>query len=286
MSKKSTEVAAGGLIWRDRDGTVEVLVAHRPRYSDWAFPKGKVDGDESLIECALREVWEETGFKCRVGRYLGTTEFTRPSGRDKEVSYWAMQAVGGAFTPNGEVDQIVWVAVSDLDQRLSYALDIEFVTSLERSWTSEPNRILLTRHAHAGDRATWKGDDAVRPLSARGYEQAKGLVDQLAPFGIDRIVSSPAVRCLETVEPLAANRSLVPKTSNALSEEAKRSKIHGALEKHRFGSTLLCTHGPVLGVALHHLLKTTKAPMKKGSTWVLDYHGHQLAQACYLSPPS
>jgi len=287
MSGKSTELAAGGLIWRRRTTGTELLLAHRPRYDDWAFPKGKLDKGESLIECARREVEEETGFRCAVGRHLGTTDFTRPDGTDKQVSYWAMEAVGGAFEPNSEVDRVEWVGVERLRDRLSYALDIDFIAGLDPSWTTPPDRILLTRHAHAGDRTKWKGkNDAKRPISKKGRRQAMGLVDQLRPFAIDRIISSPARRCLETVEPLAADRRLPVEGAKELWEESGKKKVARVLRAHGIGSTVMSTHGPNVALAMVELTGAVNPKqMEKGSTWVLDLDGGRVAAASYLSPP-
>ena len=288
MSANSIEQAAGGLIWRRRTNGAELLIAHRPRYDDWAFPKGKLDRGESLIACALREVEEETGLRCRAGRHLGTTEFTKPGGTTKQVTYWAMEAIGGAFEPNDEVDKVEWVGIAQLAQRLSYALDIDFVAGLDPSWTSPPDRLLVTRHAHAGDRSKWKGKkDARRPLSKKGRRQAKGLVDLLRPFAIDRVLSSPATRCTETVAGVADERRLRVEESKSLWEEAGRKRVAKLVDRSRIGTTLLSTHGPIVVKILEQLLGAAEAGrLEKGSTWVFDLHGHEVTASSYLSPPS
>ncbi len=115
--------AAGGIIAND-DG--EFLVIHRPKYDDWSFPKGKLDNGEELADCALREVLEETGFLCQLGDRIGTVSYTDRKGRSKEVHYWRMDVVEGSFEPNEEVDQIVWLTVPNVTNRLSYEHDQEF----------------------------------------------------------------------------------------------------------------------------------------------------------------
>jgi 8-oxo-dGTP diphosphatase len=123
--------AAGGVIWRvDVHGSTEVLLVHRPRYDDWSLPKGKRDRGETALECALREVWEETGLRCVPGPELCTARYVDRKGREKRVRYWSMRAASGSFTPNDEVDEVRWVADMGLADQLSYAHDLVVVESL------------------------------------------------------------------------------------------------------------------------------------------------------------
>jgi 8-oxo-dGTP diphosphatase len=116
--------AAGGVVWRrSAGGPVRILVVHRPRYGDWSLPKGKADAGESDAECALREVWEETGLTCVLGPELPSTRYRDNRGRDKVVRYWAMEPVEGSFTPNSEIDEIRWLPVDDAVPLLSYDHD-------------------------------------------------------------------------------------------------------------------------------------------------------------------
>ena len=113
--------AAGGVVVRDGD----VVLVHRPKYDDWSFPKGKAEEDESDEDCALREVREETGLRCRLADELPSTEYIDSRGRPKRVRWWRMEPVGDdGFTPNDEVDEVRWVAPDEASSLLSYERDL------------------------------------------------------------------------------------------------------------------------------------------------------------------
>jgi 8-oxo-dGTP pyrophosphatase MutT (NUDIX family) len=118
--------AAGGLVWRrGDDGGIEILIVHRPKYDDWTLPKGKLDPGEDHVQAALREVEEETGLRPVLGPELPSTEYDDRFGRPKRVRYWAMEAVGGRFEPNREVDEVRWLPPGRARQMLSYDRDGE-----------------------------------------------------------------------------------------------------------------------------------------------------------------
>ena len=116
--------AAGGVVCRvGPSGETEIAIIHRPVYDDWTLPKGKVEPDETPEDCALREVREETGFKCELVRPLGCTAYVDRRGRDKMACYWVMQVLGGRFRPGIEVDKLVWMSVDQAVKRLTYGRD-------------------------------------------------------------------------------------------------------------------------------------------------------------------
>ncbi len=112
--------AAGGVVVRDGS----VLVVHRPKYDDWTFPKGKALPDESDEDCAVREVHEETGLRCALRDELPTTHYIDAKGRPKRVRWWRMHALGDdGFTPNDEVDELLWADPHAAAELLTYPRD-------------------------------------------------------------------------------------------------------------------------------------------------------------------
>ena len=135
MDPDAAEVkASGGVVWRRADdGSLELVVVHRPRYDDWSLPKGKLDPGESWEEAALREVEEEVGLRCRLGDELPPVSYRDNKGRAKVVRYWLMEPEddGSPFTPNDEVDDMRWVDVDEAAGLLSYPHDAELVRAVE-----------------------------------------------------------------------------------------------------------------------------------------------------------
>ncbi len=286
MTDHRVESAAGGVVWRDRGRGVEVLLVHRPKYGDWTFPKGKLERGESLVECARREVLEESGVRAGIGRYLGHVSYFKRISIPKEVHYWAMRAESVAFEPCAEVDRIRWVAEASLADRVSYVTERRLVACLENGWRGPADRILLTRHARAGARGGWRGDDSARPLSERGRSQAEAIVRQLEGFNIDTILTSHAIRCRETVGPLAEARRLVPEITGGLWEEAGVDEVRALVEDRPAGTSLFCSHRPILQAAMRTLIRDrADLPLAKGSTWVFDFRAGDLATANYLAAP-
>jgi 8-oxo-dGTP diphosphatase len=125
--------AAGCVVWRanpDKPHKKQVLVIHRPHRSDWTHPKGKLDPLETELECALREVAEETGVTGRVGAELPLVEYSDHRERPKAVRYWLLEYQAGEFKPNNEVDKILWLSPKKAAAKLTYAHDVELLDHL------------------------------------------------------------------------------------------------------------------------------------------------------------
>lgn len=131
--------------------------------------------------------------------------------------------------------------------------------------------VLLVRHAEAGDRDRWGPRDDLRPLDTHGEEQARALVDQLAEFAVDRVLSSPFVRCTQTVVPLAAARGLAVEPADELAEGEGPAAL--ALVRRLLPGpdhTVLCSHGDVVEEVLDALGVERHDVTDKGATWVLE----------------
>lgn len=148
--------------------------------------------------------------------------------------------------------------------------------------------VYLVRHAKAGSRRNWSGDDAERPLSRPGSKQAEQLADALEHVGISRIVSSPFVRCVQTVEPVAGRLRIPVDRSDALAEGATTAEAVELFEKLATENAVLCSHGDVLSDLLMYLadhgLRLEDFRLEKGSVWVVECDHGRPTSARYVSP--
>lgn len=194
-----------GRLWRAAGRSREVALIHRPKYDDWSFPKGKRDPGEHVLQTAVREVAEETGLQVILGRPLTQALYDR-GGRPKRVDYWVARPVPDgpdSFQPNDEVDTLEWVPMDAAPGRLTYPHD---ALMLEEFTVGPADTVpfVLLRHASAGGKDSWKGDDLDRPLDAHGAAEADLLSRLLACYGTSRVITSAAERCVATVRPYAA----------------------------------------------------------------------------------
>ncbi len=284
--------ASGGLVFRQLGEKLELLVVHRPRYDDWSLPKGKDDPGETPQQAARREVMEETGVSARIVKQLGAVEYETFGGNPKIVQYFAMRRIEESpFAPNEEVDEIAWLTPKRAIRRLTYEFDRDLVSSASLKALARTGLIFLVRHANAGDRATWTESDHSRPLSKRGHRQSAALAELLAEFGVDQILSSPFVRCEQTVEPLAHAVGLTVELAGQLAE-GTGSTAAELIASTAGKNVVMCSHGDVIPSILELLqrqgtvLKSDNGILdcKKASVWVVAVDNGFATEAHYLPP--
>lgn len=289
----ATVLAAGGLLWRGEKSELEVALVHRPKYDDWALPKGKVDPGEQLVVTARREVAEETGAVAVCGRTVGEQRYRVAAG-DKYIRYWAMtpQDPDSGFTPGAEIDALEWLAPAEASRRLSYNHD----RKLLNAFTKGPRRtttMLIVRHGRAGDKHRWKHDDRLRPLDDDGRAQAellRAVVPCYAPRGC---ISAEPNRCVQTVWPAAADLGLSVHTEPLLGNASYAADPEASvrwLREVAVGNEpmLLCSQGEVIPDLIRRVARGSGVQLRriratKGSLWALSFVGAQLVDADYFA---
>jgi hypothetical protein len=175
---------------------------------------------------AIREVGEETGAIAAASRRVGRVRYS-VDGRSKVVRYWSMRYLGGDFVPNDEVDSMAWLSAEQARDRLSYDTDRSMVDVVADS-ALPTSLVLLIRHARAGKRAAWKGEDILRPLDSIGRRQAIALAPLVGAFHPQRVVSADPLRCIQTVQPLVEQSGLSIEVDPAFSDEGYRQRSETA----------------------------------------------------------
>lgn len=292
--------AAGGVLWRPaQESGVELGIIHRPRYDDWTLPKGKLSPGETELEGAVREVYEETGYRTRVGRSLGQVHYMKASGDDerpKVVRYWAMEATGGGFGPTREVDELVWVDPEKAAETVTFDRDRDVLARFV-SAPAATTSVLLVRHASAGSRSKWEGDDRRRPLDELGWEQSEDLVRLLSRFGMTRIVSADYVRCEQTVQPYSEAIGAPVEKDPVFSERGypghETQAVNALRDYGQSGQhTIVCSQGDVIPDLLARLSDEDHVDIgepvagKKGSLWALSFDEKHLVSAEHFPPPA
>jgi 8-oxo-dGTP pyrophosphatase MutT (NUDIX family) len=287
--------AAGGVVWRPREGGVAVAVVHRPRYDDWSLPKGKRRPGEHLLGTARREVAEETGQGTRLGRSLGSSRYpvlVKGVRTPKQVLWWSMRSTGEQPMSGSEVDEVRWLAPQDAIGLLTHRHEVEVMRRF-LDGPLEPSMVLLVRHASAGSRKRWSGDDDLRPLDAAGRAQAVALGEVLAAFDPARIVAAPPLRCLQTVLPLAERLQLPVRVEPLLAERAHaRNPVAspGAVRRQADSpASVACSQGGLIPDALsalgHGCAGSRRPSARKASVWILAFDGDRALPAAYVSSP-
>ena len=270
----ATVVAAGAVCWRIVDGKTRVLLVHREARADVSLPKGKLDPGETPPQTAVREVEEETGIRVALGVPLGPVEYTLGGGRGKVVHYWAAEVSDDAiaastFSPNSEIARLEWLSIDKARKALSYDRDrdvLDRFAELVDSGRARTFAVIALRHGKAIPPASWDGPDSSRPLLHRGLDQAQKIAPAIAAYRPVKLISSPAARCLGTVEPLAQLTGLPVKLAVGISQEAYESddsSVRSIVTKRlmRRQTVVLCSHGPVLPDIIEDVATATGTTM-------------------------
>jgi 8-oxo-(d)GTP phosphatase len=284
--------AAGAVLSRHAASGDEVALIHRSRYDDWSLPKGKREPGEHLLTTAVREVAEETGIRVILGRRLGLARY-QSLGQPKRVDYWAARPAdpdgGEDFVPNDEVDALDWLPFPAAPGRLSYQRDMSLLAEFARR-PADTVPFILLRHASAGSKRAWSGEDLDRPLDPGGAADAEHLARLLSCFGSCRVISSAAERCVATVRPYAALTGAAIEIDAGFTVSQASGAAPGAIK--RAGQivddglpTVVCGHGENLPPLLHAICARLGArrpkgpPLRKAAWWVLHAAGGSLAGA-------
>jgi len=210
-------------------------------------------------------------------------------GRDrlKLVKYWLMKAKKGRFEPNDEVDRVEWVGLHGAQALLTYNRDARLVERAHAHLTNPTStRVYLVRHGNAGVRSRWKGPDKKRPLTERGQQQSLGIAEILARHPISDVWSSKALRCIETVCPIADNLGIEVQTTSQLKEFTDLDVIYDYLASLGPGSIVLSSHKDWIGPLLKDLdagdakLRGTRK-WPKASVWILDLVNGKVVSGFY-----
>ena len=285
--------AAGGLIFRrSPKGNIKILIAHRPAYDDWSLPKGKADRGETPQETAVREVLEETGYHCRIVAPVGTTRHRIRNGV-KEVNWYAMRALPDSpgFKKNKEIDAIQWVSRKKAREILDYDNDRGLIGGADLRNLSQTGTIHLLRHAAAGNRDKWDGTDAERPLTKKGRKQADAIGERLVTAGIERVVTSPSLRCVQTAKPLAKAIGAKVEVHDALLEGPDIDAAYNLIDSLVGYNSVLVSHGDVIPAVINRLMWAglsldSRFYCSKGSVWEVNVENGKFTTGHYVPPPN
>ena len=148
----------------------------------------------------------------------------------------------------------------------------------------------FVRHAKAGSRSHWTGDDRKRPLSKKGVLQAEELVTTFATYDLTAVYSSPFLRCMQTVEPIARAHKLKVQAEPGLGEGQGLDAAYRFFEDPKLDEVVLCTHGDIVWELVEDLTKRRVLPafreeFDKASTWVVQVKGGVPVKARYIPAP-
>ena len=150
--------------------------------------------------------------------------------------------------------------------------------------------VYLVRHAHAGARRS-NPHDRYRQLSEKGWRRAEVITELLSDVDVDEVLSSPATRCVQTVQGVANRHDLEVIEDDDLWEDADTRDVMTVLDRAVDGkasrTVVVCSHGNLIPVIVEQLAdqgaKVKGRGCEKGSVWVLDHDGKRFTACTYIS---
>lgn len=242
-------IQAAGVVLIRQGSEPQVLIIRRDYRNDWSLPKGKLEPGELAAIAAVREALEETGYLVKLETALTPITY-ESNGKPKTVYYWsaAELAFDHSVVPNDEVSQLRWVTMAEAVELLTYQRDVAVVAEALALADSGVKTAVVLRHAISTKREDFTGeDDLDRPLAAAGFSQLPEIAALLSAYGISELISSPAIRCQQTLKfyadqegiGIAENPLLLEDNHDFTEAEWKALLTHHS-------SIALCTHRPVI----------------------------------------
>jgi 8-oxo-dGTP diphosphatase len=256
-SRPPTIRAAGGVVWRSGSAGVEVVLVHRPGHNDWTLPKGKLRRGEHVIAAAVREVWEETGIRPRLGAQLPSVSYQLPARAGAEpirkvVDYWAMTVAQDHGAPVGvEIDAVAWIELDSAAAQVSYPRDTTVLAALAALGPLDEPLILV----------------------APAPDHAERLTDLLIHYAPTGLCSSGTLASKATLRPLAEalQRQIEVVDDAVWVEPARPNGAPAALAAlgRRPGAWVYCGEGARLLARRHAAALSTRC--RPAAAWVLHF---------------
>jgi 8-oxo-dGTP diphosphatase len=192
------------------------------------------------------------------------------------------------FKKNSEVDQIKWLSRKEARKTLGYSNDLALMNDADLTNAAQTGTIRLLRHAIAGSR--WEGNDLKRPLTKKGRRESQAIADSLKDAGIERIVTSPSLRCIETVKPLAEAIGAKLEISDALAEGPDIDGAYAVVDSLVGNNAVVCSHGDVIPAVINRMMwagltMESRFYCSKASIWEIEVEGGRFATGRYVPPP-
>jgi len=194
------------------------------------------------------------------------------------------------FTKNSEVDAVDWLSPRKVLDKLSYDQDRGLIAGTDFKKLAQTGNLYLFRHTTAGERSRWKGRDEDRSLTKKGWREADAIASSLADAGIERILSSPYERCVQSVKPLAKLIKAPVEISPLLAEEPDIDAAYALIDGLIGTNAVVCSHGDVIPAIINRMMWAgltldSRFYCSKGSIWVVGVEEGKFTNAHYRPPP-